>query len=435
MIYLDHAATSDPKPPEVVRAVLETLEAPNGNPGRAGHRASLEAARRIFRAREALAQLLGVADASRLIFTAGATDALNLAIQGSLGQQGGEVFLSSLEHNAVTRPLATWRRRTGGTVRVIPPGPGVPLDLRWLRAHLTSAARLVVVSQVSNVTGEILPVEEVATLCRDLGVRLLVDAAQGAGHLNTRWSKWDPCLVAASGHKGLLGPQGVGLLYVSPDLDLIPTRVGGTGDGLGPHRTVPTTWPDWYEPGTPNTPGIVGLGAAAEVLLRVGLANVERHEMRLGQRLVDGLGRLQGVRILRTGSAPGVTGVVSITVEGRHASEVANVLEERAWIQTRSGLHCAPLAHRTVGTLHKGAVRLSVGLSTSMEDVDEALEALAALAGEPLPQRWENDVPHVRQHPRRLEGRGHADLGWDSRTSGAEADGDPRRLRPSRKGA
>lgn len=435
MIYLDHAATSDPKPPEVIRAIVETLGESNGNPGRAGHRASLEAARRIFHAREALSDLLGIADTSRLVFTAGATDALNLAIQGSLGQEGGDVFLSSLEHNAVTRPLAAWRRRTGGSLHVIPPTPDGPVDLNWLRARLTPQARLVVLSQVSNVTGEALPVEEVAALCQDLGVRLVVDAAQGAGHLDTPWSSWGPCLVATSGHKGLLGPQGVGLLYVSPELDLTPTRLGGTGDGRGPYRTVPLAWPDSYETGTPNTPGIAALGAAAEVLMRRGLKSVERHEARLGRRLVEGLSQLNGVRILRTGRAPGATGVVSITVDGMHPSEFSAALEERAWIQTRSGLCCAPLAHRTVGTHREGAVRISVGLSTSMADVEEALEAIAELTGNFVPKRWEHGVPDVRQYPWRPEGGSHPDFSRHSCEGGAQTASDSRRLRTRRKGA
>jgi cysteine desulfurase/selenocysteine lyase len=372
MIYLDQAATSHPKPEPVVRAVAEAL-GQGGSPGRGSHRMAVGAARTVFAAREALAALLGVGDSSRLIFTASATDALNAAIHGWL-TEGGEVICSAYEHNAVVRPLAAWARRTGGRVRVI---GGAPLDLAALRRSIGPKTRLVVLTHASNVSGEILPVAEAAGVCGP--VPLVVDAAQTAGHLPVAWSELGAAAVASSGHKGLLGPQGTGLLYLAPGFSPEPVRQGGTG-GNSEEDVQPAMCPDRYEAGTLNTPGIAGLGAAAGVLAARGLAAERAHERELTARLLDGLARVPGVKVLGSNDPERRVGVVSFTVVGWDPGAFGRELDERFGVLVRTGLHCAPLAHRTLGSFPAGAVRMSVGYPTAAADVDAALEAVAWLA-------------------------------------------------------
>ncbi|HVB10319.1 MAG TPA: aminotransferase class V-fold PLP-dependent enzyme [Bacillota bacterium] len=372
MIYLDQAATSHPKPEPVEEAVCEAMRQ-GGSPGRGSHRLALAAARRVFAARESLAALLGVSDSSRLIFTASATDALNAAIHGSLAA-GGEVLCSGYEHNAVVRPLAAWARRTGGRVRVI---GGSPMDLAALGRAICPETRLVVLTHASNVSGEILPVREAAEICRPVPV--LVDAAQTAGHLSVAWEELGAAAVAASGHKGLLGPQGTGLLYLAPGFAPEPVRQGGTG-GNSEEDVQPAMCPDRYESGTLNTPGIAGLGAAAEVLAARGLRAERAHELALTARLLAGLTGLRGVNVLGSLDPERRVGVVSFTVAGWDAGAFGQQLDERFGVLVRTGLHCAPLAHRTLGSFPGGAVRMSVGHATRADDVDAALEAVGWLA-------------------------------------------------------
>ncbi len=384
MIYLDNAATSDPKPPEVVGAVCRCLGESNANPGRGGHRAATAAARTVYEARVQLAQLLGVGDPRRLIFTAGCTDALHLALGGLLDARGGRVACSGFEHNAVWRPLRAWARQTGGEVIAVPPAPdGRPLDLTaWAQAVRT--ARLAVVTAASNVTGAILPVREAARICQKHGVPLIVDAAQTAGHLPDIWDGLGASAIACSGHKGLLGPQGTGLLHLAPGVLPRPLRLGGTG-GNSEQDTPPDELPERYEAGTLNTPGIAGLGAAARVLRGIGLARRRTEEVRLLDVLLQGLRGVPGLRIVGPGTAEARVGCVSITVDGWDPARLAQALDEQFGIAVRAGLHCAPLAHRSLGTFPDGTVRISPGWRTADAEIEAAVAALARLA----PQREE----------------------------------------------
>jgi cysteine desulfurase/selenocysteine lyase len=385
MAYLDHAATSYPKPPEVARAVATVLEAPYGNPGRGGHPLALSAARLIFEAREAIAQLLGVSRSEQLIFTAGATDSLNLAIWGTLWpSRGGSVVLSAWEHNAVYRPLVRWARMAGGTLHVIPPASNGPLDLRAWKRHIGPDTRLAVLTWVSNVTGDVLPIYEAGEYCRTRGVPVLIDAAQAAGHVPEPWEGLPADMVAASGHKGLLGPSGIGLLYLKGPRVPDPLRLGGTG-GQSEQPDPPADLPDRYEAGTPNVPGIAGLGEAARWLLGRDRQQRWTREVALRTRLYEGLVRLPDVRV----HGPAVTGgIVSFTIEGLSPQDVERHLVERN-VYGRAGLHCAPLAHRTLGTLPDGTMRLSIGETTTDDDVATALEAVREVISliRPVPRR------------------------------------------------
>ena len=375
VLYLDNAATSDPKPEEVVLAVSVCMRDANANPGRGAHRRAVAAARIVYEARVRLAELVGVADPAQVVFTAGCTDALHLALRGLLGSEAGRVVCSAFEHNAVWRPLRDWARRTGGELVVIPPGrDGAPLDLDAL-AGAARRSRLCVLTHASNVTGAILPVAEAAEICRRHAMALLVDAAQTAGHLPEGWEAMGASLVSCSGHKGLLGPQGTGLLYIRPGVDLPPVRLGGTG-GNSEEDVPPADLPERYEAGTLNTPGIAGLGAAADVLLRMGLPARRRAELDLLDGLLRNLRGIPGLRVIGPAAARARTGCVSLTVDGWDPARVADVLDQRFGIAMRAGLHCAPLAHRTLGTFPEGTVRVSPGWKTTPSDIEAVVRAL-----------------------------------------------------------
>lgn len=378
MIYLDHAATSFPKPAEVIGAVAEALAGPYGNPGRSAHQMAMAASRLIFDARESLSEYLGVADSSRLIFTAGATDALNLAIWGTLERWAdGEVVISGYEHNAVWRPLQRWAKERRGVIRVVPPGFAGPLDLAAWQQSLGPATRLAVLTWASNVSGEVLPVVEAAAMCRERGIPCLVDAAQAAGYLTIPWDSVPADMIATSGHKGLEGPSGVGLLYAAGPLLPSPTRLGGTG-GNSEDPEPPTVFPDRLEAGTPNLPGIAGLGAAARVGL---LRNSAREKQGVwGDWLREELGAIPGVTVAGQSKNAEHVGVVSFTIDQMPPQVVAARLEEEFDILCRAGLHCAPLAHRTLHTGSLGTVRFSLGHHTTEEDLHRAVEAVGALA-------------------------------------------------------
>jgi len=269
-------------------------------------------------------------------------------------------------------------RRTGGEVFVIPPGPdGAPLD-RDAFARAASRSQLCVLTHASNVTGALLPVAEAAEICRRRGVPLLDDAAQTAGHLPNGWESLGAARFACSEHKGLLGPQGTGLLSIGPGVDL-PVRLGETG-GNSEEDVPPTDMPERYEAGTLNTPGIAGLGAAPGVLLRIGLPARRKAEVDLLDGLLRSLRGIPGLRILGPATARARTGCVSLTVDGWDPARMADVLDRRFSIATRAGLHCAPLAHRTPGTFSGGTIRVSPGWKTAPSDIEAAARALDWLA-------------------------------------------------------
>ena len=375
MIYLDNAATSHPKAPGVaaamVRSVLES-----GNPGRASHRLALEGGRTVFQARQAVAALLGAPDASRLVFTGNATQALNLAILGRV-PPGGLVALSSLEHNAVMRPLRHLEATRGVRLRIIPFDPCGRPEPEALRAALAEGPDLMVLTAASNVTGGLTPVAELAALCRAAGIPLCLDASQWAGHGPLPVAGEDLPLLCFPGHKGLLGPAGTGGLYAPPGLEPEPLIRGGTGSASA-LETQPVDLPDRLEAGTPNLPGLAGLLAAAQWLAATGLDRIQAREASLCDRLLRGLTALPGVTAL--GPEPGTprAALVAIVVQDRDLGELALELDRRD-IAQRIGLHCAPAAHHTSGTFPGGALRFSPGFFTTEAEIDEVLLNMEAL--------------------------------------------------------
>ena len=381
MIYLDHAATSWPKPPAVLRAMADFLDQSGGNPGRSGHRLAIAAGRIIYEAREAAARLFGVPDPLRVIFTHNATYALNLALHGLL-RPGDRVVTTAIEHNAVMRPLRALEPQ-GVEVVVAPCGPDGSLKLAAFKDALAGGARLTVVCQASNVCGVLAPLAEIAALAHAAGALLLVDAAQTAGVVPIDLPGLDIDLVAFTGHKGLQGPPGTGGLALGERVDvaeLAPLVQGGTGS-RSEHEFQPEFLPDKYESGTPNGVGIAGLAAGIQWLQERGVEAIRAHEIALTQRLLEGLGEIPGVRVYGPAEAARRTAVVSFTVAGRRVSELGGRLDDEHGVLARVGLHCAPAAHKTLGTFPEGTVRLAPGPLTTLAEIDAALAAVAQVVG------------------------------------------------------
>lgn len=380
MIYLDYAATSWPKPPEVLRAICSFLEEDGGNPGRSGHRLSIAAGRTVNATREALARLLNAPDPLRIVLASNATHALNIALQGLL-QPGDRVVTTGIEHNAMMRPLRHLERH-GVVVDVVPCARDGRLDLAQMREALARPARLVALNHASNVLGTITPVEQIAPAAHAAGALLLVDAAQTAGALPIDVQAMEIDLLAFTGHKSLLGPPGTGGLVIGDGVDvsaIAPLMQGGTGS-LSEREEQPQFLPDRLEVGTPNGPGIAGLGAGVGYLLERGVESIRAHEVALTRRLLEGLGGISQVRVYGPMDAHAQTPTVSVSVEGLAVSEVGLRLDDEFGVLTRAGLHCAPAAHRTSGTCPEGTVRLSAGVFTSLEDIDAAVAALRSIA-------------------------------------------------------
>ena len=379
IIYFDNAATSWPKPPEMMEAMIRYNEMIGGNPGRSGHRRSLDAARLILETREALAGLFGCDDALRIVFTKNATEALNIALLGLL-HPGDHVITSGAEHNSVMRPLR-FLESQGVKLAVVPCSGGGRLDPDDVRAAIRPQTRLLVTTHASNVTGTIQPIARLGHITRERGILFCVDAAQTAGVLPIDVQEMDIDLLAFSGHKSLYGPQGTGGLYLREGLEeeLRPLMLGGTGS-RSEFEAQPDFMPDKYESGTPNTIGLAGLEAGVRFVLREGRKTIRDKEMALTERFLRGLRSLPGIAVCGTGGAASRTAVISFNIAGVSPSEAALALDERFGILCRPGLHCAPAAHRTMGTFPRGTIRFGFSYFNTEEEIDLALEAIRCLA-------------------------------------------------------
>lgn len=368
---MDHAATSFPKAPGVGRAMADYLDNIGCNVGRGGYARAYDAAGMVLDTRERLCSLLGAPSARHILFTAGATASLNQLLKGLL-RPGDKVLTSPMEHNAVLRPLRQLEEQ-GVTVNYLPCDCEGLLDMTETKALITSEVRVVILTHASNVSGTLMPIEALGRLCREKGVFFLVDAAQTAGVFPLDMA--DMCIdgLAIPGHKGLLGPQGIGVLALTDPLakSLTPLIAGGTGS-RSDSLELPSHLPDRFESGTLNLPGIYGLNAALRYLEQEG-ETLRAQEARLTRHLLGRLLELEedGARVLGT-KAPFTprAGVVSVDFTGRDNGEMAFLLEQEHGVATRCGLHCAPLAHRTLGTFPQGAVRFSVGPFTTFEEID-----------------------------------------------------------------
>ena len=379
MIYLDNAATSWPKPPEVLKAMTDVLEQAGGNPGRSGHLLSIEAARVMYQAREYIANFFNVADPLRVIFTNNATHAINLVIRGLL-KHGDRVVTSSMEHNAVMRPLRDLEKK-GLDLHIVPCNSDGCLAPEDVSRAVNADTRLVVINHASNVVGTILPIAEIASIAHHVGAFILVDAAQTAGAVPIDVQAMQIDLLAFTGHKSLMGPPGIGGLIIGSNVDaslIEPLMRGGTGSQseLEEH---PEHLPDKFESGTPNIVGVAGLGAGIQWVMKRGIDAIRSHEKELTRALVADLKDMSGVEVYGTLDPEKSTAIVSFTIAGRRVSEVGLRLDEEFGILSRVGLHCAPAAHKSIGSFPEGTVRLSPGGLTTMDEIKTVVQAIERL--------------------------------------------------------
>jgi cysteine desulfurase / selenocysteine lyase len=376
MIYLDHAATSWPKPRVVIDAMADFLERAGGNPGRSGHRLSIEAGRIVYNAREILADFFNALDPLRVIFTANATQAINICLYGIL-HPGDHVITSSIEHNAVMRPLRDLEKR-GIELTIVPCARDGSVASESIASALRPSTRIVVVTHASNVVGTILPIAEIAAITHQSRALLLVDAAQTAGIVPLDIRAMGIDFLAFTGHKGLQGPQGTGGLIMGNRVhtkDIEPIWRGGTGS-RSEFEIQPEDLPDKFESGTMNGPGIAGLGAGVQYITNRGVNTIREQEVDLTRRLITGLESLEGVTVYGPADVTRRTSVVSFTAARYRVSEIGLRLDEEFGILSRVGLHCAPSAHRTIGTFPEGTVRLALGIGTTSEEVALVIDAL-----------------------------------------------------------
>ena len=375
MIYFDNGATTFPKPPAVVRAVSSAMQNYGANPGRSGHKMSLKASEIIFNCRETAAALFGVEGPERIIFTDNCTTALNTVIKGLL-KSGDHAVISSLEHNAVARPLE-YLKRSGVSFSVARVFEGDDeATIESFRNAIRNNTKLVVCTAASNVFGIRPPVERIAALCRIYNILFCVDAAQSAGVVPINMGESGIDFLCAPGHKGLYGPMGTGILAVNSDILPESLTQGGTGS-MSSSLEQPETLPDRYESGTPNLPGIAGLNAGLRFVMERGEGQILRIETAKAQRLYDGLASMRDVALYT--ERPQITThvpVISFNVRGHDSEQIASLFNDRFNIAVRAGLHCAPMAHKSFGTEEQGTVRAVMSVYTKPAQIDYFLLAL-----------------------------------------------------------
>jgi cysteine desulfurase family protein len=381
ILYFDNAATSWPKPEATIRTVEACLRETGGSPGRSGHSMSIDAGRVIFNAREAIAVLLGIDDPLRIVLTKNATEALNIAVVGLL-KSGDHVITSSMEHNSVMRPLRAMEAN-GVELTVLPCSTAGELDPGIIVPAIKKNTKAIFLTHASNVSGTIIPVADIGRIAREHGIVFCVDAAQTAGALPIDIGSMDIDLLAFTGHKSLFGPQGTGGLYVRRGLEqfISPLMRGGTGSRSG-YEEQPDFMPDKFESGTPNTAGYVGLTAGIDFILSQGLNIINDREKRLTELFLQGIGVVDGVTIYGLKDASRRIAVVSFNIRGIDPAKAALELDERFGIMSRSGLHCAPSAHRTIGTFPAGTVRFSFSYFNTVEEINQAVDAVRSLANQ-----------------------------------------------------
>jgi cysteine desulfurase / selenocysteine lyase len=381
-MYLDNAATSFPKPDVVCDAVDHWMRQGAAAAGRGSHRGTDDAARVIEQCRMGLARLLGASSASQMVFTSNCTDSLNTVLQGFV-RPGDRVIASTLDHNSVLRPLKAMEATRGMVLDLVDFDPATGL-LRTdeLERLLTGPpVRLVVLNHASNVTGVVQPIADLSRSAHNAGAAVLVDAAQTAGHLPLNVRELDIDFLAAAGHKGLHGPLGTGLLWIRPGLEheLTPLRYGGTGTS-SESLEQPGEMPARFESGNLNLPGIAGLNAAIEWIVARGVAEIGRQTDAVVRQLIGGLSGIRGVTLHTPAAGSDLCGPISFNVDGMDCRDVALILDQSFDIRCRSGLHCAPLAHQSLGTFTRGGtVRFSPGVFTTEAEISTAIAAVSEI--------------------------------------------------------
>lgn len=378
MVYLDNAATSYPKAPGVASAMADYVEKVGATINRSSYASAQEAGLVTLSLRERLCRLFNHPDPTHAVLTPGATAGLNMVIKGLL-RPGDHCLVSSMEHNAVMRPLVQLERE-GVAFERIPCDAQGRLRLEALPGMIKLNTRLVVMAHGSNVCGTVQDAEAVGKICRERGVPFALDAAQTAGHIEVDFERFGLSALVVPGHKGLLGPQGIGALLLDADFArrLTPLVAGGTGSASDSEE-LPGWMPDRFESGTPNMPGVYGWEAALGWLENTGIETLENHEKTLSKRFLEGIYGLKNAKLYGATVPEGRTGVFSVGFLNCDNAEAAWRLEREFGILTRCGLHCAPSAHKTLGSFPEGSVRFSTGWANTEADIDAALSAIAAI--------------------------------------------------------
>ena len=377
MIYLDNAATTQKKPPQVLEAMVEALQS-MGNSSRGTHGGALKSARSVFSARENISRLFNGPGPEQVVFTTNATEALNIAL-GGLFSKGDHVITTALEHNSVLRPL--YRLEEEGIIElsIVPADKRGCVDYADFSRLIQSNTRAIVCTQASNLTGNALDLYKIGEIAHSSNLLFVVDSSQGAGVLPLDMEAMHISVLCFTGHKGLMGPQGTGGLCVAKDVDIRPLKVGGSGVQSYSH-THPTEMPTRLEAGTLNGHGLAGLAAGVEWLLETGIDKIHAREVELAKRFYDGVKDIPGVKIYGDFSDWNRTAVVTLNLGDYDSGEVSDALWEDYEIATRPGAHCAPLMHMALGTVEQGAVRFSFSWFNTEEEVDTAINAVKELA-------------------------------------------------------
>lgn len=374
-IYLDNASTTFPKAPDVASAMADYITNCGININRGSYALAYDVEDTIYTTRQRLNTLFNGHDPSHVTFTQNVTMSLNMVIKGLL-KAGDHVLVSSMEHNAVMRPL-TQLLDKDITFDIIPCDKTGSVQLESIEALIRPNTVAMIINHASNICGTIQPIESIGAICKAHNLHFIVDAAQTAGVIPIDVKACHIDALCFTGHKGLLGPQGIGGIILTKEMaqTLTPLIAGGTGS-FSHLETMPTNMPDAFEAGTLNLPGIIGLNEGLSYIESQGIENIHNHELALTKAFLEGLHTITGVNIIGKQDIQDRTAVVSITIDGMDAASIAYELESTYHIMTRVGLHCAPRAHQTLGTYPEGTVRFSFGYANSHEDVEAALSAL-----------------------------------------------------------
>ena len=377
MYYFDNAATSFPKPQKVYDKMMEAMTEYGANPGRSGHKLALMSSRGIYFTRQSLSKLLGIKDPLDIAFTFNCTESLNIGIRGLL-KPGDHVVTTSMEHNSVLRPIKDLER-IGVEHTIVWADDKGRVKAGQVEAAIKKNTALIVMTHASNLLGTIMPIRETGAAARKRGIPFMVDGAQSAGVLDIDVEKDNIDILAFPGHKGLLGPQGTGGIYIRKGIDVTPIMQGGTGSESY-SITQPELMPDKLESGTPNAPGLIALGEGVEYVRNRGVSSIRAHEEALMMHFISEASKIEGISIYGPGDPNEQVGVAAINLRSIDSSQLAFILNEEYEIYVRPGLHCAPLAHETLRTLEQGAVRFSFGIYNTHEDVEFALKALSEIS-------------------------------------------------------
>lgn len=375
-IYLDNASTSFPKPKEVLDSINNFMINLGGNSGRGSSSSSLKSSHVIYNCREAIAQFFNFNKSENVIFTNNITSSLNILLN-SIVQEGWHVITSTMEHNSVLRPLFKLKEERNIELTVVQADNNGFVAAADIDSAIKDNTKLVILSQASNVTGNIQPLKEIGELCRKKSIYFIIDTAQSAGSINVDFKELNCNALAFTGHKGLLGPQGIGGFIIDDDLNDIakPVFVGGTGS-MSYSLVQPDFLPDKFESGTLNTPGIAGLYSAINFINKETINAIHTKEMYLSRLLLDDLNNMDYVTLYGPNTTINRLSTFSINLNDMNSNEFSYYLDSKYNIITRTGLHCAPLTHKTIGTENMGTVRISIGYFNTVEDIKSLIDAI-----------------------------------------------------------